>query len=196
MHSLRHEVLPPSGVEHATSLKLLPSTLGELPALPNTTASQAFVARTLCNVVVARSSLLRIFEAREEPAPLSSQVDEERDRRANVRKGTEAVEGEVAMDEQGEGFVNIESVGQKSDVSPPTITKLYLVREHRLHGIVTGMEGVKIISTLEDKLDRLLVSFKDAKVRNRRFHYIRSVFNIPLVIYRLPFWSGRLQFTI
>ena len=110
MHSLRHEVLPPSGVEFATSLKLMPSALGQLHAPPNATARQAFAARTLCNVVVARSSLLRIFEAREEPAPVSSQVDEERDRRANVRKGTEAVEGEVAMDEQGEGFVNIAKV--------------------------------------------------------------------------------------
>lgn len=42
------------------------------------------------------------------------------------------------------------------------------MREHRLHGIVTGVEGVKIISTLEDKLDRLLVSFRDAKVCGSR----------------------------
>jgi cleavage and polyadenylation specificity factor subunit 1 len=110
MHSLRHEILPPSGVEFATSLKLMPPTRGELHVPPNASARQAFAARTLCNVVVARSSLLRIFEARVEPVPVSSQVDEERDRRANVRKGTEAVEGEVAMDEQGEGFVNIAKV--------------------------------------------------------------------------------------
>lgn len=44
------------------------------------------------------------------------------------------------------------------------MTRLYLIREHRLHGIVTGMEGVKIMSSLDDQLDRLLVSFKDAKV--------------------------------
>jgi len=42
-------------------------------------------------------------------------------------------------------------------------TRLYLVREHKLHGIVTGLSGVKVVS--EDGLDRLLVSFKDAKVR-------------------------------
>ena len=58
-------------------------------------------------------------------------------------------------------------MGQSAEVSPPTITKFYLVREHRLHGTVTGMDGVKIISTLDDKLDRLLVSFKDAKVRRQ-----------------------------
>lgn len=49
----------------------------------------------------------------------------------------------------------------------PTVTRMYLVREHKLHGIVTGLEGIKIISSLEDKLDRLLISFKDAKVHAR-----------------------------
>ena len=38
------------------------------------------------------------------------------------------------------------------------------MREHGLHGIVTGLEGIKTMGSLEDKLDRLLVSFKDAKV--------------------------------
>ena len=56
-------------------------------------------------------------------------------------------------------------MGQSTAFNPPTVTKFYLVREHRLHGIVTGMEGVRIMSSPEDKLDRLLVSFKDAKVR-------------------------------
>jgi len=116
-------------------------------------------------VVVARSSLLRIFEVRQEPAPITPDIDDERERRSRVRKGTDAVEGEVEMDEQGEGFVNIaKSVGQSTTISPPTVTRFYFVREHRLHGIVTGMEGVKIISSPEDKLDRLLVSFKDAKI--------------------------------
>ena len=45
-----------------------------------------------------------------------------------------------------------------------TVTRFYLVKEHRLHGIVTGIEAVKIVTTQEDQLDRLLVSFKDAKV--------------------------------
>jgi cleavage and polyadenylation specificity factor subunit 1 len=45
-----------------------------------------------------------------------------------------------------------------------TVTRFYLLREHRLHGIVTGLEGIKVMASLEDKLDRLLVSFKDAKV--------------------------------
>lgn len=110
MHALHQEIHPPSGVEFATSLKLTPSTLGTLPTPPNATIRHEFTARTLCNVVVARSNLLRIFEVRQEQAPISSQADDQRERAAKVRKGTEAVEGEVEMDDQGEGFINIDKV--------------------------------------------------------------------------------------
>lgn len=105
MHALRHQILPPSGVEFAASLKLTPSTLGQLPTSPR----HEFAARALCNVVVARSNLLRIFEVREEPL-IHSQAEDERERKSKTRKGTEPVEGEVEMDEQGEGFVNIAKV--------------------------------------------------------------------------------------
>ena len=44
---------------------------------------------------------------REEPAPLPMQADDEHERRMKERRGTEAVEGEVEMDRQGEGFVNM-----------------------------------------------------------------------------------------
>lgn len=56
-----------------------------------------------------------------------------------------------------------QSTGQDGVVHP-TVTRFYFVREHRLHGIVTGMQSIKIMASLGDKLDRLLVSFKDAKV--------------------------------
>ncbi|KAF8816784.1 hypothetical protein BYT27DRAFT_7181242 [Phlegmacium glaucopus] len=162
MHALRQEIQPASGVEFATSLRLTPSTL-DAPA--NISTRHEFVSRVLCNVVVARSSLLRIFEVREEPAPMQDHVDDERERRTNMRRGTEAVEGEVAMDEQGDGYINIaKSISQRVPVHTPTVTRFYLIREHRLHGIVTGIEGVKTVSSLDDSLDRLLISFKDAKI--------------------------------
>ena len=104
MHALRQDILPPSGIEFATSLRLTPSTLSQL--LPH----HAFGSRALCNVVVARTDLLRIFEVREEPAPLPTPADDERDKKSRSRRGTEAVEGEVEMDQQGEGFVNIAKV--------------------------------------------------------------------------------------
>jgi cleavage and polyadenylation specificity factor subunit 1 len=102
MHALHHEILPPSGVEFATSLKLTPSTLA-VP--PNGSVSSR---RTLCNLVVARSNLLRIFEVCEEQAPFPSPSEE--DKEGRVKKGTEAVDGEVEMDGSGDGFVNIAKV--------------------------------------------------------------------------------------
>lgn len=102
MHALHQEILPPSGVEFATSLKLTPSTL-LVP--PNGHISSA---RTLCNLVVARSNLLRIFEVCEEQAPFATPPAGGRDER--TMKGMEAVEGEAEMDTAGDGFVNISKV--------------------------------------------------------------------------------------
>ncbi|KAJ8701115.1 mRNA cleavage and polyadenylation factor subunit [Pleurotus ostreatus] len=154
LHALHQEILPPSGVEFVVSLKLTPSTTQSSGIDDGT--------KVLCNVVVARTNLLRIFEVREQPPPTHS--DEERDKKAKVRKGTEAVEGEVEMDEHGEGFINIaQSTGQKAAGSP-TVTRLYFVREHKLHGIVTGLEAVRTLASIDDHLERLVVSFKDAKI--------------------------------
>ncbi|PIL30998.1 hypothetical protein GSI_05691 [Ganoderma sinense ZZ0214-1] len=160
MHALRQEILPPSGVEFATCLNLTPSTLSD--ASPSSHSGRA-----LLNVVVARSNFLRIFEVREEPVPVSAQKEHEKERHAAVRKGTEAVEGEVEMDPSGEGFVNmgaVKSAGVNGAARPPMVNRFYLVREHRLHGIVTGLEAVRTVHSLDDHLDRLLVSFKDAKI--------------------------------
>ncbi|KAI5121116.1 hypothetical protein M0805_002789 [Coniferiporia weirii] len=164
MQALRSELLSPSGVEYVTSLKLLPSTV-------NTRRSRdvdGTSPRALCNVVVARSNYLRIYEVVEESAPMQllKAQGKGKDGWSRVRKDTEAVEGEVEMDAQGEGFVNMGTVKSASATTQASTTALrfYFIREHRLHGIVTGIEAVKIISTAEDNLDRLLVSFKDAKV--------------------------------
>ena len=107
MQALRQEILPPSGVEFAACLRLLPTTRSDSSNLPG---PSTITGRALFNVVVARSNHLRIFEVREEPAPISSQKEDEKERRASVRKGTEAVEGEVEMDASGEGFVNMGSI--------------------------------------------------------------------------------------
>lgn len=45
-----------------------------------------------------------------------------------------------------------------------TTCRFHLVREHTLHGTVTGIDKVRTMSFSDDNLDRLLVSFKDAKV--------------------------------
>ena len=96
MQALHHELLPPSGVEFAISLKLAPSTLFRQSATstePNGDALQT--PRYVCNLVVARGNLLRIFEVREVAELPSQQMLSDR----KVRRDTEAVEGEVEMDD-------------------------------------------------------------------------------------------------
>ncbi|MBW0461452.1 hypothetical protein O181_001167 [Austropuccinia psidii MF-1] len=44
------------------------------------------------------------------------------------------------------------------------IYKLFHVCEHRLHGRVTGLQKVTTVESLEDGLDRLIISFQDAKI--------------------------------
>nr|GAT45957.1 cleavage and polyadenylation specific protein [Mycena chlorophos] len=113
MHALHHEILPPSGVQFAVTLRLTPQS--------------ASTRRTVCNLVVARSNFLRVFEVCEEE--------------------TEEVNGAMDVDK------------------PRSLaTRIYFVREHSLHGIVTGMEPIQILASNEDHLDRLLISFKDAKI--------------------------------
>ncbi|KAF8520929.1 CPSF A subunit region-domain-containing protein [Hysterangium stoloniferum] len=149
MQALRRELLPPSGVEFTASLNLTPAING---------GKEVFR-----NLVVARSSFLRIFEVREELAPLPSIEDVV----SSGRKGMEAVEGEVEMDEQGEGFVNVGVVKpavQNQNIVQSTVTRLYFIRSHRLHGIITGLDRVQTLATAEDGLDRLVISFKDAKI--------------------------------
>ncbi|KAI8451017.1 CPSF A subunit region-domain-containing protein [Phakopsora pachyrhizi] len=42
--------------------------------------------------------------------------------------------------------------------------RLVHVREHRFHGKVTGLQSIVTLDTAEDGLDRLLISFEDAKM--------------------------------
>ncbi|KAG9024671.1 mRNA cleavage and polyadenylation factor subunit [Tulasnella sp. JGI-2019a] len=160
MYALYSELVSASGVEHATFLNLIPSS-----AANNASGTSSGV---IANLVVSRSNLLRIFEVREEPAPLSSFAEvEERARNGPSELGTEAVEGEVEMDEEGEGFVNMAQVNtlpEGTSTTPSVIIRLFLLREHRLHGIVTGIQRVKTIASSEDGMDRILISFKDAKI--------------------------------
>ena len=97
----RQEVISPSGVEFAVGVNLL------LPFNPASSAEH----QVLGHLVVARSSLLRIFEVRQQFVTLRENLTSAVDTNGvRGRKGTEAVEGEVAMDVQGDGFVNIAEV--------------------------------------------------------------------------------------
>ena len=66
----------------------------------------------------------------------------------------------------GDSKPAIHDGGPSSTVNTPTATaRLQFVREHRLHGTITGLQRIQTIDTARDGLDRLLISFRDAKVR-------------------------------
>ncbi|KAL4078098.1 CPSF A subunit region-domain-containing protein [Scleroderma yunnanense] len=153
MHALRHDILPPSGVEFAVALKLTPA------ARPTNHVPSSFL-----NIVTARSNVLRVYDVREQPFIASNHVESEREKRAHIPKGTEPVEGEIEMDQEGEGWVNMGSVKSAGRQDSATTLHCYFVREHVVHGTITGMEKVRTISSNEDQLDRLVISFKDAKI--------------------------------
>lgn len=103
MQALHGEILPPSGVEYATSLNLIPGTVFQRRSNP--VDGNNALPRRLGNVVVARSNHLRIYEVHEDSLPIQTVPTS-----TQSRKDTEAVEGEVEMDAQGEGFVNIGTI--------------------------------------------------------------------------------------
>ena len=104
MQVLRCETLPPSGIEHAVTLRLLPSTVNR----KRTQDVDGTYPKVVCNMVAARSNFLRIYEIVEENVSIQAQGRSKQWSR--FRKDTEAVEGEVEMDTQGEGFVNMGAV--------------------------------------------------------------------------------------
>ena len=74
---------------------------------------------------------------------------------------------DVALDESAEVRGRREGDAGLMGAQTPT-TRLLHVRSLDLHGEVTGLSRVRTLETSTDGLHRLLVSFKDAKVRRLR----------------------------
>ncbi|KAF8318712.1 hypothetical protein DL93DRAFT_2225607 [Clavulina sp. PMI_390] len=156
--ALHQEIVRPSGVEYAISLNLV----GPLDV------SSSSDVQILGNLVVARANVLKVFEVRRQlvdPSRTNLGAPEH-----NLRASGGPLDGpqdDVEMDGQGDGFVSMGELKTRTRAevnSKPYETRLYLLREHSLHGIVTGLDKIRTISSSEDGLDRLLVSFKDAKI--------------------------------
>ena len=55
-------------------------------------------------------------------------------------------------------------ISQRAPVSYVTKRTLHLVASHQVHGTITGLAPLRTMESAADGLDRLLVSFKDAKM--------------------------------
>lgn len=123
------ELTPPTAVTHAVNLPLL--------------------APKANNLVVAKASLLQIFELKSITTEVASNAHEDADyalQRTNTSNPNGAfLEGELSL--------------QRTE----NTSKLVLVSEYTLSGTIIGLQGVKILSSKSGG-EALLVAFKDAKL--------------------------------
>ncbi|TIA91925.1 hypothetical protein E3P99_00843 [Wallemia hederae] len=57
-----------------------------------------------------------------------------------------------------------QQTGDDGELFTAPSARLSLKREYHLHGEIIGIQSIRIISSLDDGLDRLLLSFRDAKI--------------------------------
>ncbi|EFP85411.2 uncharacterized protein PGTG_11767 [Puccinia graminis f. sp. tritici CRL 75-36-700-3] len=126
MNVIHRQHLPPSGVEFSCQASLTPSTLPRYSELIRSSKTRP---RPITNLIVARSTLLQVFEL--------CLVEDDQAENNHTR--------------------NHHELKNKN-------YKLFHLCEHRLHGRVTGLQRLTTLDTQEDGLDRLLVSFQDAKM--------------------------------
>lgn len=133
------ELTPPTAVTHSLSLP--------------------FVSAQSNNLIVAKSSLLQIFETK----VITSELDNSLSPTAQQSSRANAQYDSRINDDDGleSSFLGGDAAFQKSDRT--TNTKLILVAEISVSGTVTGLARVKTKNTLSGG-EALLVQFKDAKL--------------------------------
>ncbi|KAK0527587.1 mRNA cleavage and polyadenylation factor subunit [Tilletia horrida] len=141
LQALHNQLALPAGAAFTAALNL------SLPPAPTLEQARARAAqgheawpakrgRLLGNVVLARDDCVRVYEVRE-PGP---------DAHTHAHGlGPELREGESFDGE-------------------PVQARFHMLCSHQLFGVVTGLAKVRTIASAEDSRDRLLVSFKDAKI--------------------------------
>lgn len=132
------ELTPPTAVTHSLFLPFLTATTN--------------------NLVVAKSSLLQIFESK----TITSEVDNSQTSTLHSTKPAAQYDSRLNDDDGLESsFLGGDASFQKSDRT--SHTKLVLVAEVPVSGVVTGLARIKTQNTLSGG-EALLVQFKDAKL--------------------------------
>lgn len=122
------------------------------------TLSLPFLSAHTSNLIVAKSSLLQIFETK----TITSELDTSQSSAFHSAKPTVQYDSRINDDDGLESsFLGGEAAFQRSDRA--TNTKLVLVAEIRVSGTVTGLARIKTQNTPSGG-EALLVQFKDAKL--------------------------------
>ncbi|CED82389.1 mRNA cleavage and polyadenylation factor II complex, subunit CFT1 (CPSF subunit) [Phaffia rhodozyma] len=136
--ALVSSLIPPSGISHALFLPFTHSVNHPLPTPPRTVYSYSpavIPGRVITNLILARGRRINLFEVREE------QVDSELG-----------------------GGVQASTSVNGSNTQPRTTLRLRHVASHTAYGHVTGLGALQTLSTKEDGLSRLVLSFAEAKM--------------------------------
>lgn len=132
------ELTPPTAVTHSLSLP--------------------FLAASANNLVVAKSSVLQIFDTK----IVTSEIDNSQTSTLHSTKSTAQYDSRLNDDDGLESsFLGGDAAFQKSDRT--SNTKLVLVTEVSVSGVITGLARIKTQNTLSGG-EALLVLFKDAKL--------------------------------
>ncbi|OXG80075.1 protein CFT1 [Cryptococcus neoformans var. grubii Br795] len=154
MHALHQTLLPSSSIHHSLFLPhFTPSTIYPLPKPPAVLDTPD--VKVIGNLVVAGAEVLRVFEIREESVPIIEKAKLEED----VAEG----EKDVQMEEVGDGFFD-DGHAERAPLKYQTTRRLHLLTQHELNGTVTGLAATRTLESTIDGLDRLIVSFKEAKM--------------------------------
>ncbi|KAF3764616.1 hypothetical protein M406DRAFT_278172 [Cryphonectria parasitica EP155] len=117
-----------------------------------------FLSAQSNNLIVARSSLLQIFNTK----TITAEIDNSQSSTLHSTKATAQYDSRINDDDGLESsFLGGDAAFQKSDRT--NNTKLVLVTEISLSGTVTGLARIKTQNTLSGG-EALLVQFKDAKL--------------------------------
>ncbi|WVQ81298.1 protein CFT1 [Cryptococcus sp. DSM 104549] len=161
MHALHSTLLPSSTIHHSLFLpNFTPSTIYPLPKPPSATGTPEI--KVIGNLICAGGETLRVFEVREEAVEVGGGGNGELDGGAKGEEGVNG-SGDAEMEELGDGFFD-DGHADRAPLKFETTRRLHLLTQHELHGTVTGLAPLRTIESSVDGLDRLIVSFKDAKM--------------------------------
>ncbi|KAJ9474359.1 Protein CFT1 [Pseudozyma hubeiensis] len=130
-----HQELAPAGYSHAVFLNLHYHS----PAPSTSQQTYQHRGRLQTQLVTARDDLLTIYDVYDRsqtPASAASALS----------------------------TVNVNGLASSSSADLTASHRLVVVRKHDLFGSVTGLQRVETLASDKDRRDRLLVSFKDAKL--------------------------------
>lgn len=174
MYAIHQTVLPPSAIHQSLYLpNFTPSTIYPLPQAHSPDAPQV---KVVGNLIVAGGNDLRVFEIRESQSALipdskhtngtNGTLEGASDEEGEIEEGMEEDFYDIGHSEVSFCFITrwVMADIKAAPVKYKTEKRLHLLAVHQLHGTITGLAALRTIESSVDGLDRLLVSFKDAKV--------------------------------